>query len=29
MPWHRKKGGLKPKNVLSGNHYQGINILAL
>lgn len=29
MPWHRKKGGFKPKNVLSGNHYQGINILAL
>jgi antirestriction protein ArdC len=29
MPWHRKKGGRKPKNVLSGNHYQGINSLAL
>jgi antirestriction protein ArdC len=29
MPWHRKKGGLMPKNVLSGNHYKGINILAL
>jgi antirestriction protein ArdC len=29
MPWHRKKGGRKPKNVVSGNHYQGINILAL
>lgn len=29
MPWHRKKSGLKPRNVLTGNHYQGINILAL
>jgi antirestriction protein ArdC len=29
MPWHRQKGGSKPKNVLTGNFYRGINILAL
>jgi antirestriction protein ArdC len=29
MPWHRRKGGLRPVNVASGNAYQGINILAL
>jgi antirestriction protein ArdC len=29
MPWHRKKGGLKPRNVLTDNFYQGVNILAL
>lgn len=29
MPWHRRKGGLRPTNVASGNAYQGINILAL
>ncbi|WP_051440544.1 ArdC family protein [Ensifer aridi] len=29
MPWHRKKGGLKPRNILTGNFYQGVNVLAL
>ena len=29
MPWHRQNGGLKPKNVLTGNFYRGINVLAL
>ena len=29
MPWHRRKGGFKPKNIASGNTYQGINVLAL